>query len=53
MNHPSTDILTGLPAEELLRKGLSDLSAGAVTVASCLVRIIAPRLVRAGLVEAL
>jgi hypothetical protein len=52
MNHPSTDILTGLPAEELLRKGLRDLSAGAVTVASCLVRIIAPRLVRAGLVDA-
>lgn len=43
------DQLTGLPGEELIRKGLVDLEAGEVTVEACLVSIASPRLRRHGL----
>ena len=51
MNKSSTDILIGLPAEKHIRQGLQDLERGMETVSSCLVRIISPKLLRAGLVE--
>lgn len=43
------DQLTGLPGEELVRKGLVDLDAGEVTVEACLVSIASPRLRQHGL----
>lgn len=46
------DQLTGLPGEELVRKGLIDLDAGEVTVESCLVSIASPRLRQRGFVAA-
>ena len=38
------DQLTGLPGEELVRKGLVDLKAGEVTIEACLASIAGPRL---------
>jgi hypothetical protein len=43
------DYLTGLPGEELVRKGLADVDAGEVTVEACLVSMASPRLRRCGL----
>lgn len=45
------DQLTGLPGEELVRKGLADLHAGQITVEACLVSIASPRLRRHGLLS--
>ncbi len=53
MKTPSTEILTGLPAEVMLRQGLKDLAEGVETVSSCLVCIASPRLVKAGLLGAI
>ena len=46
----SDSILTGLPGEPLIRKGLDDQAAGQPTLEACLVAIARPRLERAGLV---
>lgn len=43
--------LTGLPGEELVRKGLDDLESGEVTVEACLVSIASPRLRQRGLLS--
>ena len=48
----STDQLTGLPGEELVRKGLTDLGSGNVTEEACLVSIASPRLRDCGLLSA-
>lgn len=45
----SADILTGLPAEALIRAGLADRASGRRSIESCLVAIARPRLARAGL----
>ncbi|MCK9587857.1 MAG: hypothetical protein WC076_08720 [Terrimicrobiaceae bacterium] len=45
------DLLTGLPGEALIRKGLSDRHDTRLSVESCLVEIAAPRLVRAGILQ--
>ncbi len=60
MNNPSnqdnqpksadqSDLLRGLPGEDLIREGLADLQAGRCTIPSCLVAIGLPRLRRSGL----
>jgi hypothetical protein len=43
-------ILDDLPANDLIREGLIDLSAGRHTVASLLVKIASPKLSRCGIV---
>lgn len=43
------EVLTGLPGEPLIRKGLADASAGNRTIEACLIAIARPRLQRAGL----
>jgi hypothetical protein len=43
------DLMTGLPGEALIRRGLADLKAGHRTIAGCLVSIARTRLHRAGL----
>ncbi len=48
----STDQLTGLPGEELVRKGLADLGSGQVTEEACLVSMASPRLRDCGLLAA-
>ncbi len=48
----SLDQLTGLPDEELVRKGLTDLGSGQVTEEACLVSIASPRLRDCGLLSA-
>lgn len=48
----SDDILSGLPAEELIRRGLSDTRAGIASIPACLVQIARTRLSRAGLLGA-
>lgn len=48
----TVDHLSGLPSEELVRKGLVDLSAGEVTPEACLVSIASPRLRQRGLLAA-
>lgn len=45
------DILSNLPAEKHIRNGLTDLKNGTTSIASCLVRIASPRLVKAGLLS--
>ena len=45
------DLLSGLPGEELIRKGLTDANAGRRTIAACLVAIGRPRLQQAGLIR--
>jgi len=45
------DLLAGLPGEDLVRAGLSDLQAGRWTVPACRVVIAFPRMRRAGLVR--
>jgi hypothetical protein len=45
-------LITGLPGEDLIRRGLADFHAGRLTVAACLIHIARPRLTRAGLVAA-
>ena len=45
------DLLSGLPGESLIRKGLSDSQNARVSVESCLVEIAGPRLARAGLLQ--
>ncbi len=44
-----TDLLTGLPGEELIRQGLLDFTEDRQTIPACLVSIAQPRLRRAGL----
>jgi hypothetical protein len=44
-----SDLLSGLPGESLIRKGLDDWQQARVSVESCLVEIAGPRLARAGL----
>ena len=46
------ELLTGLPGENLVRRGLADFRAQRCTVEACLVQIARPRLVRAGLLSA-
>jgi hypothetical protein len=48
----SPDQLTGLPGEELVRKGLTDLGSGQVTEEACLVSMASPRLRDCGLLSA-
>lgn len=45
------DLLTGLPGESLIRKGLIDRAEPRLSVESCLVEIAAPRLARAGILR--
>ena len=45
------DLIVGLPGEDLVRQGLSDLQSGRSTVPACLVAMARPRLERAGLVR--
>lgn len=45
----TSDLITGLPGESLVRKGLADAQAGRLTAEACLVSIASPRLSRAGL----
>lgn len=54
--NPSTaiaehDVLTGLPGESLIRKGLADRAEPRLSVEACLVEIAAPRLARAGILR--
>lgn len=44
------NMITGLPGEDLVRRGLADFHAGHCTIAACLIHIARPRLTRAGLV---
>jgi hypothetical protein len=46
------DQLSGLPGEELVRKGLTDLGSGRVTEEACLVSMASPRLRDCGLLAA-
>ena len=46
----SSDLLTGLPGEALMREGLADWAAGRRTIPACLVAIGSGRLHRAGLI---
>jgi hypothetical protein len=48
----SDDLLAGLPAEALVRRGLADTRAGVASIPACLVQIGRPRLSRAGLLGA-
>ncbi len=43
------DLMTGLPGEALVRRGLADVRSGHDSIAACLVHIARPRLSRAGL----
>jgi hypothetical protein len=45
-----SDLLDGLPGEELLREGLADFQSGRCTTPACLVSMARPRLRRAGLI---
>lgn len=45
------DLLTGLPGEHLIRKGLFDRSQACLSVESCLVEIAGRRLEKAGILE--
>jgi hypothetical protein len=45
------DILSDLPGGQFIREGLIDHQAGRRTVASCLVEMAAPRLIKAGLLK--
>ena len=44
------DLLTGLPGETLVRKGMADLKSGQCTIAACLTAIARNRLIAAGAV---
>jgi hypothetical protein len=46
---PTDDILTGLPGEDILRRGLEDFRSQRCTVEACLVHIARPRLAHADL----
>lgn len=46
------DLIAGLPGEELVRQGLADREAARVSAAAYLVQMAAPRLKRAGLMDA-
>lgn len=46
------DLVTGLPAEMLVRQGLADYNAGHRTASACLVAIARLRLIAAGLLPA-
>ena len=45
----TSELIEGLPGEQLVSQGLADFQSGLHTVHSCLVRIARPRLSRAGL----
>ncbi|TSA31898.1 MAG: hypothetical protein D4R65_10470 [Verrucomicrobiaceae bacterium] len=45
------DLLSGLPGEAMIRKGLSDRCDGCLSIESCLVEIASPRLARAGILH--
>jgi len=42
-------LLTGLPGEDLVRRGLADFQSNRCTVPACLVHIARPRLMQSGL----
>ena len=44
------DLLSGLPGETLVRKGLADLKSGRYTIAACLAAIARNRLIAAGVI---
>ncbi|MCF6313663.1 MAG: hypothetical protein L3J39_14555 [Verrucomicrobiales bacterium] len=48
---PPHDIISDLPAEQHIRDGLLDLQGGKTSIASCLVRIASPRLLKAGILK--
>ena len=45
------DLMSGLPGEALVRRGLADARAGRRTPAACLVQMARPRLVASGLLS--
>lgn len=45
------DLLSGLPGEDLIRKGISDCQGACLSIESCLVEMASPRLERAGLLH--
>jgi hypothetical protein len=47
----TSDLISGLPGESLVRQGLEDSQAGHRTAAACLISIASPRLSRAGLLS--
>jgi len=47
------DLVSGLPGEDLVRRGLADFQSGRRTVPACLVGIAQTRLSRAGLMAGL
>jgi hypothetical protein len=47
----TSDLISGLPGEPLVRQGLADLQAGQQTAPACLVSIARSRLNRAGLLD--
>lgn len=47
------EFLVALPGADLVIEGLSDHHHGRLTIASCLVRIASPRLIRAGLLDSI
>ena len=47
------DLLSGLPGEDLIREGVTDLETGRGSVAACLAAIAGPRLQRAGILQAI
>lgn len=46
----TNDLLSGLPGEKLVRKGLADLKSGRHTTAACLAAIARNRLITAGII---
>jgi hypothetical protein len=51
MKKRASDLIQGLPGEELLREGLTDFQSGRCTVPACLVAIARSRLGEAGLIS--
>lgn len=51
MTFANLTIIEGLPGEDLVLKGLTDLAENQHTIESCLVRIAANRLSRAGILD--
>ena len=47
----STDLLSGLPGEDLIRQGLADFAEGRQSIPACLIAISRLRFHRAGLIS--